>query len=274
LHIGRSWILEAFCIEVGAPPGEGDGEDEVVVLGLAEGGDLIGVGESGGTAKVAEFVEEGGGGGEGIREEEALVADGDFEAGEEMAPGDVPAGALLGGLRAGGEGDGEEAAGEDFGFEEIDDGLADAGGVDGDDAVAAEVGMAGESADMPDDFGVRRAEREAFEVANDAAFFARVLVGDGVAVAGGDEGAFEDTDGGVIVLLAEIDSDVVADVGRRERQAGEKALQLEAEARVLDERGKKAGLGVAAKEERGSGGEGVVEEFGGEDGVFRLEEFA
>lgn len=120
----------------------------------------------------------------------------------------VVAGGLAGVVPAGSDGDWHEAAGKRGAAEEIDDGTADAGGIDNEGCGATEFGAHDEAADMLDHSGVFEAEGKALQVEKRAAGADFVLICD-EAPADGHGFMFEDGDGGEVSGLAQIEPDEV-----------------------------------------------------------------
>jgi hypothetical protein len=186
---------------LGAPAGEGDGDDDVVMLAGAVGAEADVAGGVGGGSEIGELAQK-------RRHEfqvrsdfELAVFEGELEGGEEVAFGHVPgfAGAAL--LVAAGNVDGENIAVEAGGAEHIDDGRTDAGGVDGKRSVAGELVMLDDFADAIDYARVRGSEGHAFDMQE-----AEGVEGWALVRAESNE-PLEHGDGGGIVFLAEIDSD-------------------------------------------------------------------
>jgi hypothetical protein len=217
--------------------GEGKGEDEIVVLGGAGRLEGLAAGGRGDQAKVREFLDERGQERKVGGDVEAAGAEKSFEVSEEALAWDVAGFAFMDG-GSGGDGDGQEVGGDgSVGcLDEVDDGEAGSGGVEheggADGGIArrardgagtgglgkllakliADRGKAGAGEELTDFFndpGVGRAEREAAEEDEREAVFGDPGIGDRVAVGAVDEGAFEDRDGGVVALAADIESDKV-----------------------------------------------------------------
>jgi hypothetical protein len=154
---------------------------------------------------------------DGGRDREHAALQKDAELGEEVAARDAVASErVLGGVGAGGDGDRDEPGAEIELPEDLDDGGADAGGVDGEgfvrvDGVAREDlevagedfgGVMDEVVDAMDDLEVGQAEGEAFGMAEDEAEAREFLPGDGIAALEGNDGALEDDEGGVVLAAA------------------------------------------------------------------------
>ena len=130
-----------------------------------------------------------------------LLMEGELQASEEIALGDVPgfAGAAL--LVAAGDVDRGDVAVEPDGAKHVDDGRAEAGGIHGQRAIAGEVIMADDFADAFDDARVRCAEGQAFDMKNVETLQQRALV------RAQRYEALQHGDGSGIVFLAEIKAD-------------------------------------------------------------------
>ena len=171
------------------------------------------VGEAG------EFFENGLAGGQGAGDAEEAGFEQDAETGEEIAAGDeLAAVGVGGGVVAGGDRDGNDVRVEGEAAEELDEGGADAGGVDGEGLagvgrVAGEDGPRGgmgrrnETGQAAEEFEVGHSQGETVgeaEAEDEAAFG---LEGDGVGAAGGEGEAFEEDEGGRVVAAAEVESE-------------------------------------------------------------------
>ncbi|MBI3208796.1 MAG: hypothetical protein HYZ37_07830 [Candidatus Solibacter usitatus] len=189
-------MLRLLGKKAGAPEGESEGHEEIVVAtvdgavvevarggagfpdGEHLGGELGAERDVGGDAELAAFEH-------------------DERAGDEILLGDEPnaVGAVL--RVTGCDEDGGEAGVADLGAELVEDGCANAGGIDGDhDAIEVLV----ELGDAFGDLDVAGAEGDAFQVTE--------VVGDGVMIVeGGDESfAFYDGEGCVVLRLTDVET--------------------------------------------------------------------
>ena len=186
---------------VGVPVGQGYGEDEVVVFGIAGGG---GIGGGGADLEAEEFLEEEMGAGDGGGDVEAVELESEGEGGDEVGAGDAEVSMGRGELLAGGDDDGDETDREAGFAEEVNDGRAEPGGVDDEGALGVDFGAGDDFGDPIDDDGIGQAEREALEVADLEGPGVRVGEGDRVTGAEGFD-ALEDGEGGMIGEFAEVE---------------------------------------------------------------------
>jgi hypothetical protein len=142
---------------LGAPAGKGDGDDDVVMLAGSVGAEADVALTRSASLRLGIV---------GIRPDHVWIGvfEGELQASEEIALGDVPgfAGAAL--LVAAGDVDRGDVAVEPGGAKHVDDGRAEACGVHGKRAIAGEVIMADDFADALDDARVGSAEGQAFDV--------------------------------------------------------------------------------------------------------------
>ena len=158
-------------------------------------------------AEAGELLEESAGVADFARNGERAGVDEGVEIGEEGAARDAPEGMLFGDTVAGSDHDGELGSGKVESLEEVVDGEPGTTGVDDEGGLAVESGLSDKVANMLGDGGVGSTEREAVDMAKGEDFFSNEFEADRVAVVVDDGGGFEDNEGGMVLLVAEVEAE-------------------------------------------------------------------
>jgi hypothetical protein len=191
----------------GGEVGDGGGEGKVVVLA-----GRFRLERS--KADLAEFLKKGTREREAGRDGDAAAAERGLEVLKKLAAGDVPDTAVQAHGFATGDGDRAQAGRQRLIEKQIVDGGADAGGVEGESRAAGEAGAVEDLANLVDDHRVRGAERIAVEEPDGEPGLDEVLAGDRIAAIEHGRGVFHEHEGGVVALLAEVETeDVVNGIG-------------------------------------------------------------
>jgi hypothetical protein len=131
-----------------------------------------------------------------------------FEVIEEVGAGDVVGAVMVVGVESGGDDDGDEVAARDFDvvLDEVEEGAADAGGIEGEGGAAGELGVGEDAFEGGGDVGVGGAEGEALEVDETKEVEGFELKGDQVTALGGEVSALEDGEDGIVAVASEVES--------------------------------------------------------------------